>query len=1766
MSGNVLPLFPIIRQPAALFPCAGFPHLSVEMFIVIYSEREGSLLKSFMIPVGRSAGASLPTFLSALSSGAALPVTGLDILYIADCEPDPVLPPLIRDLNQAHAMLAHESNLSLFPSSFEYTVYKPNLPSVRSLSEDPSSAALLAALRGKGLPFSYKTDREAVEWAFSTLLSDKTSDNTEPFLNWIHRIVNAQSAGESFRIAVCCDLCDPFSAGAAFSILRYMAETFRPDPSCLALFAFYIGTDASESFRFDMLSSSLHALSEQNLISDPDKPGSACADALWLFSLPRSLARTDDSFRILYAAASRQIARYFTVEKAAASGLHTVSLPGILTFQSLGDQAHAFATFLHSAAWLLSDLIPAFRSYCEHPAAFRSLSPNTRNGLFRRLIQSNPLSQDQSDLIPVVERALRAVLSEILSVIRSLPDPLRLAEISDPIWQQIVEACGRTVTVASEYAVSRAEAEEGGFLGIKPVHRVSMADTFEEKADRRLEDIAAQLSEEEETRNRLFRSSGCWAALALRDCRSRCSDALNRTREQLNSSDESSDRLSTAALARRIRLLEAAVSRCDSDLSDTGLLSSVSGDSSGTPDKMNPFSSQLLDAAAAAKLSVLVDPSGSASEPVRKDMMALMPSLLFGFSLSDTKALFRRLLTACQDTSSDDSFSLLVLSALQVSQVEISALRFISAGSVPPIPLLPDLYASTPLLTVSSLLQLLPDSSARSSDSDAVKRGLLALLFLREYRRRLSDEASLYLDRYDDKASPVLHTWLSARNADCVWILSLGHEDLRLPFALILPGQDLLPARFTAAHASLIPVYAAPWFDPDKVTLTDPCALLGYTDRSILLDRLAAMAETASCSGSLSVFLKSFRADLEKAGGSTELPDRLDLRLQSAFGLRMLPAFRQTLIRKTCSYEHSLVSDDIAARLMNLPSFTPASCNLPDDIVYYFRDIPFARESNRFLLDSIPLPAEKWILNLLDQENRTLSRTSDDYHDSLVRELSSLLERYPDALPEARQAVFDLLDRANAPVTETETELTWPWDPASPSVMTILSESLGDGLAEAAIRPFSECLALFPARGNEVIGDSLMSSMCVLSPVFTTADQEDTALPPSDAVLPPLSAGFCQALCRLPEGRTLIRQGFLSFERGSGTVRVILTLEGSFTVRMIREYTDDETIRLYAHDIPTLAVWPNLPFHQEDWRAYFSYASMPAGFRISAFTAAGEFAFPDDDNARSVCRTDSFPLCFVFSREDKPIGALPNLLPSPVIDKQDPYIACIDFGSAGTSVVFAVGHQRRPMQGSTLIRTLLNNPALSRDLLRKEFLPAVPVSALLPTASRLFRNVPGAAPLPFEDGIVLMSSNLQDVLSVPSGALYTSLKWEEEKGRSVVLCLHQIMLMAALQARSDGAASLAWRFSVPDDMAKEGRERLIALFTSLSDQVYGESGFSSPDKQPPVTFAAESSALGAYFRLCAAEDTRGGFMVLDIGACTADISLFLRGREQAVRTCQIPLGIHYMLLPSLLRNPELLQQDLGFIEDPSFRLDLSLLEQMIRNAKADTSSLRHSRLALDSFIADRCPWLLPPLLQNPLTGMPSRLGSVLLLHLSFLMMLSGLILLQISADPGKNDFLPEQMSLCLSGRGSLIPEGLPDQYKTSLWHFLTMFRNRRVASLSMLFSSEKKMEIPVGLSVLQEVSTDLPPASAIPAAISVRPEELLPQFILRFAKEFPASAEILFHGFFTGDFYHPFTPYGESIVSQAISQSFTDQTVLRPFDALSAWIGSLLELIDNSAL
>ena len=1714
-------------------------------------------MNSYLLAVGRYAVRMLPTVFTALSCGAAFPVPSLNIFSVLPAragDPDPAEPSEAESLASAfsacHALLSAEDNSALFPCSFDYSECALSFRSVRDLWADPDTAQLIAALRGKGLPFSFQTDREAVEWCCADLLSRPEDPSVRPLMGWLGALP-AGTEQAPLRLTLLADLCDPFAAGVMFSLLSWMKKHFSGRHVFISLIALAETSSPLPASFFPALRASLQDLEDRSL-----------ADALWLVSLPSSMAETEDVFRLTALSAARVIGRLCSEKEPLTPGVHSLEIDGTLSVSSLGEEAFPFAVFLRSSVWLLSDLLPALRSWIAHPARLRGLAANPRNAVFRQLF-----SAARENLLPAVaqlETALRAAVSEILALMRAVPASLRLSADTSSLWQNAVNACGRYITVASELDTSADEAHASGLDAVRPVHRVSLADTDEEQLARRLQDMRTQLESEAHARAEILSALGGYRSVQVRlDCLSRCRAALEETVRRAADPPAGEDRFSALKRERRIRLLTAAVSRCEKELTPDAVRLDISVPAAARAADAGLYAGVPLTAESCEALEQLLQAAETDTPP-------RIPPLFPDVPEPDPKARLKTLSAACKDAAPADPLAFFAARVADVCTQDLSEVRFVSRGVMPKLPLLPDLFAESPLLRIEDLLSRLPSVSVPEQDEPAC-RGLLAMLLLRQYRRRLSGEAALTVSRLSPDSSPVLRYWLETRRADAVYVLSLSSEEKTYPFALVLPGQQFIPARLTAAQKDFVPSFAV-WFDPDSLTFSDPCASLGEGDRRLLLELLPSFLDSLPESpvSPLRRFLSSFLQDLSRSLEPAAPSEEWRTRLRAVCGLSALPAYEGSLSKISCFYEHFLGEDPVASCLTGIVDFRASSCSdIPEEILYLFRGVPFARENSRFLLDSPRAAGEDYTLARLKAECETLSASSDDFRDALLSGLRKLQEKYPSADPDYAKALSALITESAEPVDRREPVFSWPWDPKSPSMLTVLQESLGEDLSEAALDPFADLLAVFPARGREIIGDSLFSAMCVILPRENASSDADPASFQSDAVLPPLSPAFGRALCTLPAGRTLLKPDLLRFEHaGEGAFRVTLTLDGVFPVQFVRIYSAEETLFLYSHDIPTAALWPSVPFRAGDWHAYYAYAHLQEPFAVSVCTETEDFRpVPPISGSRCVAVLPSFPVCFAFSRTDpdsgavKNVGILPNVLPEPLICTADPVEICVDFGSSGTSVVFASGRSRRPMSGPVMVRTLLINPSASRDLLRREFLPAVPVSALLPTVSRLFRNAPGAAPVPFADGIILMPADLNDLLSAPPDAVYTSLKWEEEKGRSGFVCLHQVLLMSALQARFEGASALSWRFSLPDEMAKEGRESLMNLFLSLCGSVLEESGYPCPPEGLPVTFASESSALGAYFRLCAADDTRGGFMVLDLGSCTADISLFLRGREQAVRTCQIPLGVHYMLLPSLLREPDLLVSDFGFCPDETFRRDLSLLVRALSDARTDPVAFRRARVALDLFVADHLPLLLNCALQRASAGQPSRTGALLILHFAYLMMLSGLVLLQLASDPSRNDFLPEQMSLCISGRGASLLESLPPQVKTSLWHFLSMFRNRKVASLSLLFSAEKKMEIPVGLSLLQEVYHMLPPAPSVPASIAVRPAELLPEFLLRFRREFPASAELLFPGFFTGDPYHPFSARGDAVIAASVDQSFPPADTPRPYDSLSAWIGNLLDLL-----
>ena len=1723
------------------------------------SGRKDLFLKGYLIVVGNASAEALPTIFSSFAGGIVPPVSHMDVFHLAWKDSDPALAEMAALYNRlSDAVSPGADSFPLFRQSFAFEACRVDLPSFTvSDSPDSSDAQLLSALRGAGQPISFQTDPDAVEWAFRTWLETRDSDC--PLFRFLSRMdADEAEASASARMIILFDPVDSFSAGVSRALVSFLRQRDQVHSAhSVALLALLRSISPLPDSFYPTLRTSLKSLFDSVMAPE---------DALTMLSIPPSFLASEqnDAFPLASCFTAVAISHLWTAPEFP-SGIHTMETDDISSLRALGGNAHEAASAILMTCWMLCDILPALHALSGRTQHHLSIPSASRSSFFRRFFPQGQISDGDRSLLDRIESALFLLLRELARVLNAFPPSMLPSDEMAQRFQRASDACGRFITVFSEYEVSRAEAHESGLDQIQPVHRDSLADTEEERLLHRLDQMQAQMLSELKLRDEALSDAGSLRARqALLLCFSRCNQALAAAESRLSGMSAQDEPLAFSRMKRRIRLLTAAANRCHEDLktsADRFFSKSKPASTKGSAEN-GILSVPVFDAICRFLKehpdNMLLSETASSTRLLRD----ALPSLLQGVQLPDAKALRKKLLRDFSSSSSSDTPLLALLSSVAlVCREEAERLTFSTEDRLPPIPLLPDLLPESTVSTPEELLMLLPDGNGDHEEDTDDLRGLLAMLVLSQYRRLTSDEPRLRSFSVTP-AHPFSRAFLSTVHASFCTVFSLSNANgtVYAPFAVLIPDRPPVPARRLRSHASLIPSFVT-WWEADRLRFMDPIPFLSESDRTLLLSALSAVAATLARNSALSAFLDSFLTDLNREEPAGEPDASFSVRLQAVCGLMDLPAYRGLIERIPCIYEPSLARDSVASALTGRDDFPAVSCTaLPQHAIYTFRSIPFAREHSGRMLESSHDDGESVAISLLKSDSDFLFATSDQFRDALVRNLSGFSASFPSAFQSRLDALNRLLSDSRAPLSDRIPELTWPWDSASPSVRSLLEECLGPVLCDGALSPFSDCITVFPARSGEVLGDSLLSSLCTVDPVGAVRAPDESAASRvnSDAVLPPLSPAFADCLVSLPEGRILLSDDFLSFSRADeASLQVALTLHGTFTLRLIRTYSAAETVSLYSRDIPTLALWPSVPFPEDQWHAYFIYAHLPDSFSLS---------LPDETrfskvSCRHTARLSSFPLRITLVRENASMGTLLNILPAPDITPSGPFCACIDFGSVATSVILSSGTSRSPMHGPVMIRTLLNNPAASRDLLRQEFLPAVPVSALLPTVSRLFRNVPGSDPEPFQDGIVLMAENLQDMLSIPSSSVYTCLKWEDIKGRSPFICLHQVMLISALQARWSGASTLSFRFAIPDEMAPEGRESLLMLFRSLTDRVLSDSGFPIDPSGLPVSFASESTAIGAYFRFVAPEDTRGGFMVLDIGACSADLSLFLRGRDAAVRTCQLPLGIHYMLLPTLLRHPDLFSEFRDDSLPADFLRSLTDLSEAFSSARMDPSALRTARIALDLFLADHMPLLITLTLRLHEAGYASRACAILLLHLAYLMMLSGLSLLQIAADPKRNDFLPQQMSLCLAGRGSVLMESLPAPVQSSLWRFLTMFRNRRVASISLLFSSEKKMEIPVGLSVLSSLSSDLPSASSPPASLAVRPEELLPEFLLLFRREFPASAALLFPGFFTDDYYHPFTASGESALSATISMSFPPQETPRPFSCLAAWIGNLLEYL-----
>ena len=787
-------------------------------------------MSSYLLCIGNAAEQSLPVVFTALSCGAALSPSSLNVFCFSSAQSgNPEAASLASDFSFCHHLVAQQGDSLLFPCSISFQSCSPVFPDLRTLSEDKDTALLVSALRGKNIPFSCQTDREAVEWCFADLLSRPGDPSVQTFFSWMSGIASSAKGKDPVRLTILADLSDPYASGLTLVLLPFIRD-FLSDRSVSVFISLLALAETSspmpETF-FPVLSSSLRDLDSRSLLRQSDDEPSYGADAMWLLSLPSSMVKDPDSHCVTALAAARILGQICSMEQLPASGFHTREIDGTLSLASLRGDAPAFTAFLRSSVWMLSDLIPAIRTYLSAPARLRSIAMNPRTGMFRRLFSGSGQDSLSGDLL-LLESTLRTFLTGVLSFVRSIPAALRPSGENASLWQQAVNACGRYITVSSEYDVSAAEARESGLDSVRPVHRVSMADTEEELLLRKIQQMERQLEDESRALDKCLSSLGGYRALQVRlDCYNRCSAALKDARVKAGSSPDGLDHLSLMKRARRVRLLEAAVARCREDLYPATVQAALSKHPSGKTDTADPYAFCPLSPAGCRALESFLAGTGENSQPVLSVDTAAPEA--------DPKSRLKALVSLCRDVSPARPVPFLFAQAYAVCTDELVSARFLSDGLMPDVPLLPDVIAETPLLRICDFLSRIPGQPAREHET-AELRGIIAMLLLREYHRRDSSEASLVCNCCLPDASMVLDYWLSSRRAERVYIISLEQHDVRLPFAIILPGQEFIAARRTAAHSDLVPSFVT-WYDREKGSFMDPCRYLGEGDRLLLKRR-----------------------------------------------------------------------------------------------------------------------------------------------------------------------------------------------------------------------------------------------------------------------------------------------------------------------------------------------------------------------------------------------------------------------------------------------------------------------------------------------------------------------------------------------------------------------------------------------------------------------------------------------------------------------------------------------------------------------------------------------------------------------------------------------------------------------------------------------------------------------------------------------------------------------------------------------------------------
>ena len=790
------------------------------------------------------------------------------------------------------------------------------------------------------------------------------------------------------------------------------------------------------------------------------------------------------------------------------------------------------------------------------------------------------------------------------------------------------------------------------------------------------------------------------------------------------------------------------------------------------------------------------------------------------------------------------------------------------------------------------------------------------------------------------------------------------------------------------------------------------------------------------------------------------------------------------------------------------------------DVTWRYHGVPFARSNTAVYCEGTGHPGEDQALESLAQDVRLLEKYSFTWRQNLSRRAHEWLSQRRDdraVLPIVRTLVEEICAQANALVPREELRLVWPWS-GEGVARTLWQEVLGEKIDAGMAKPFADELCLLPGGAWNALGDTVLSRLCVLP---------GNDMEPASAVVPPLSMELAACV-----GDQLVLESFTFRHAEDGGVTVSFALRGSDTAVLERTYGAEEIRRLSPEEAPTVAVWPCLPLPRDSWHAYYVYIH---GGTVQASALQESQWVSTQDRLFSVVKTNAFPEMIALRHQGRCLGVLPNHLPPCQPARTGAALGLMDVGASGITLGLQQNGVTEPLRIPGLVRTLLWGGKAAP--LGEEFLPAAPLGPILPSAVELFNQ--NEEPVPLVDGHIIMPETCTALAQREDKTVYSAWKWSVDaparKARR--LMLHQAMLMASLAAALKGAKGISWRMALPEGMAVEGRCELWQEVVSLAPVV--AEGCGLPLVSREVTHADESLALGAYLRN---EGTvRGGFMALDLGSGDVSMALWLRGMNRPAVRCNLPLGVQSMLLDALMQHPAVLESDFADMPDENARQAVLSLAQQLRSASG-RKAIEKGRFMLDQCLAEYGSALSMHMNNRFAQGRTTVTQALVLQSFAAMLALSGLVQEQVRRDPLLNDYLPQEMTFIMAGKGNQLMNAMPDYLKSALAQFvrLEMSGDHPVRSMRFLFSAAPKCETIMGLGCVAEVSSAAPTAPQTLRASSplhMPPELLMMRFLSVFRNVFPQACALIYG--------HLFDPMGmmtagaEHTIRAAVARHFT---------------------------